>query len=197
MDALGLLGYNIKGMTPRAYLPAIKRDKNKLKSILGGYDGAKDTPWFLVFKELDEIYPGAKFIFTYRDEESWYKSARGRFGSLRRVQKEIIYGKGKGLMEDKEHSIKQYQKHNNEVLEYFKDRPNDLLKIDITKGVGWEEICHFLGVEIPAVDFPYSNKSDFKKGYYKPGFKSKFRFYRHKYKNLVHIWWWSKRGYIK
>ncbi|NEQ26956.1 MAG: hypothetical protein F6K28_49635, partial [Microcoleus sp. SIO2G3] len=44
------------------------------------------------------------------------------------------------------------------VVEYFKDRPDSLLVLDICGGEGWEELCTFLGT--PAIDqpFPYTKK---------------------------------------
>ena len=40
-----------------------------------------------------------------------------------------------------------YQLHYKNALEYFKNRPNDLLIMDITGGDGWEKLCPFLGIE--------------------------------------------------
>jgi hypothetical protein len=49
-----------------------------------------------------------------------------------------------------------YQLHYKNALEYFKDRPNDLLIMDITAGDGWEKLCPFLGIrEIPKISFPH------------------------------------------
>jgi len=46
----------------------------------------------------------------------------------------------KSLPKDyKENTIAVYKKHNEEVLEYFKHRPQDLLIMDITKGDEWEK----------------------------------------------------------
>ena len=43
------------------------------------------------------------------------------------------------------------------VEEYFKDRPQDLLIIDVTAGEGWEKLCPFLGSPVPDVPFPKAN----------------------------------------
>eukprot|EP01104_Vermistella_antarctica_P012626 TRINITY_DN3696_c0_g1_i1.p1 TRINITY_DN3696_c0_g1~~TRINITY_DN3696_c0_g1_i1.p1 ORF type:complete len:199 (+),score=42.90 TRINITY_DN3696_c0_g1_i1:803-1399(+) len=49
---------------------------------------------------------------------------------------------------NKEHYIKTYEDHNAAVKEYFKDRPNDLLIINITNGeLTWENLCPFLNIE--------------------------------------------------
>jgi Sulfotransferase domain len=43
------------------------------------------------------------------------------------------------------------------VLEYFEDRPEALLTLDITAGENWEKLCSFLGVPVPDVEFPFEN----------------------------------------
>ena len=50
-----------------------------------------------------------------------------------------------------------YLRHNEEVRSYFKDRPEDLLEIDITRDPGWHQLCAFLRKQIPAVQFPHLN----------------------------------------
>ena len=47
----------------------------------------------------------------------------------------------------------------NDIKEYFKDRPGDLLVMNICEGEGWEKLCPFLGVPIPNEPFPNVNKS--------------------------------------
>ncbi len=60
--------------------------------------------------------------------------------------------------------VKRFEQHNKEVIDYFKDRPNDLLVLDLAKGDGWEKLCSFLGADIPNVPFPHAHKaSDGKK----------------------------------
>jgi hypothetical protein len=72
---------------------------------------------------------------------------------------EWIYGRGKGLpKDDKRNSIEVYRRHNKDVLNYFKQREQDLLVLDFSKGDGWEKLCNFLHKEIPNVPFPHANK---------------------------------------
>ena len=54
--------------------------------------------------------------------------------------------------DDKKNTIDVYSKHNKEVIEYFENRPNDLLVLDFTKGDSWEKICPFLNKEIPKLN---------------------------------------------
>jgi hypothetical protein len=45
------------------------------------------------------------------------------------------------------------------VKEYFRDRPDDLLVMNICAGEGWEKLCPFLGLAIPKVKFPHEFKT--------------------------------------
>jgi len=45
--------------------------------------------------------------------------------------------------------------HVAEVKDYFKDRPEDLLIIDVCSGEGFAQLAPFLGAAIPAEPFPH------------------------------------------
>ncbi len=62
-----------------------------------------------------------------------------------------IYGQ-KGF--DAEVFLERYRRHNREVREYFKDRPDDLLEMDMDSGQNWDELCRFLGKPVPACAYP-------------------------------------------
>lgn len=192
-EALKILGYRVKDTTKRALIPILRGNYSKIIRMLKNYDAVEDTPWYIIYKELDELIPNSKFILTIRDEESWYKSVSRHIDNLRSANHEYIYGKGKGLpKDDKKHTIDVYNKHNSEVLEYFKHRPDDLLILDFTKGDGWEKLCHFLEKDIPNVPFPHYNNashgewvkmSKFK--FLRKSFNEKLRM---KYIDLMGLW---------
>lgn len=48
-----------------------------------------------------------------------------------------------------------YRRFHADVARYFADRPDDLLRIRICDGEGWEKLAPFLGKPIPAVPFPH------------------------------------------
>lgn len=193
-DALKILGYNVKDTSSRALLPILRGNYTKILSMLNRYDAVEDTPWYKIYKELDQHVPNSKFILTIRDDESWYNSVAQHIGDLRSAQHEWIYGRGKGLpKEDKENTIRVYREHNREVQDYFKDRPDDLLVIDFTKGEKWERLCAFLGKDIPNVDFPHRNhtrsaKSELKKNslkFQRKQIKSNFKI---RYIDMLGLW---------
>ena len=48
-----------------------------------------------------------------------------------------------------------YERHVREVEEYFKQRPRDLLVLDVCAGEGWEKLCAFLNKPVPPGPFPF------------------------------------------
>jgi hypothetical protein len=48
-----------------------------------------------------------------------------------------------------------YRRFHADVARYFADRPNDLLRIRICDGEGWEKLAPFLGKPIPGAPFPH------------------------------------------
>ena len=157
-DALRLLGYKVGDTRYKLLLPILKKNFDKVAKTVNRYDAVEDNPYPLIFKELDQLFPGSKFILTMREPESWYKSVKRHIGDLRDPMHEWIYGKGKGLpKDDKENTIRVFNEHNAEVKAYFKDRPDDLLILNFMEGDRWEKLCKFLGHDIPAQDFPHAN----------------------------------------
>ena len=117
------------------------------------YDAFTDDPISFLYKELDGMYPNSKFILTIRDKESYIKSYYNYFEGTELEKKP----------EEKEKILKEYDKHNNEVKDYFKGRPDKLLTINVVGGDGWEKLCNFLGKPIPETPFPHKNKGRYKK----------------------------------
>ncbi len=53
--------------------------------------------------------------------------------------------------------MNRYSQHSQEVVEHFAGRDNSLLIMNLGNGDGFEKLCPFLGVEIPAEPFPHMN----------------------------------------
>jgi hypothetical protein len=118
----------------------------------------EDNPWPLLYEILDHQYPGSKFILTFRDEKKWIKSIVNYFGKESTPMREWIYSVGSPQNQEKVY-LDRYRQHNQEVIEYFKDRPQDLLVISWEKGHGWKELCEFLEQPLITQPFPHVNKS--------------------------------------
>jgi hypothetical protein len=128
-----------------------------------------DLPITLLYRELDQAYPGSKFILTTRNEQTWIESVRkhwsgeynpfrGQWGTdpfTHKVHK-LLYGQ-RGF--NAEIFMARFRRHNAEVLEYFKNRPGDLLVMDMDSGAGWPELCSFLKQRIPFLRYPVALRS--------------------------------------
>lgn len=143
-DALEILGYKVCG-------PVWKIDERLVRS----FDAFQDMPWPLYYELLDQKCQNSKFILTIRNSESWINSCIRKFGGKKIKMHEIIYGGAGNPIYDEDRWIKKYEQNNESILEYFKDRPDDLLVLRITQGEGWEKLCPFLGHKIPNEDFPH------------------------------------------
>lgn len=155
---LSTLGYRVTGPNG-VQNPNI--DKNVLAmayELVDQYDAFQDNPWPIIYKQLDVKYPGSKFVLTLRDSGSWIRSQVRHFGRKETPMRKWIYGVG--CPEGNEDVyIKRFEDHNKEVIEYFKDRSEDLLILNLAKGDGWEKLCPFLRVDIPNISFPHANKA--------------------------------------
>lgn len=160
-SALNMLGYNVKDC-----LGVSKYTRGDLASIdkaaLLHYDALTDTPIPSFYQELDKEYPASKFILTIRDMDGWLKSCKKQFNQKSAdkqsaAHKELfldIYGTA---IFDEDKFKQGYLDFINKVKIYFKNRPDDLLIINVTNGEGWEKLCPFLDRPIPEHPFPKSN----------------------------------------
>jgi hypothetical protein len=117
-------------------------------------DAGKHSPWPLLYRELDDAYPGSKFILTIRDVDEWWASVLTRFGGKSTEMRAWIYGAGDPEGHEDLYK-KRYEAHNAEVLGYFSNRPDDLLVFAIANGEGWDQLCPFLGIPMPSEPFPH------------------------------------------
>lgn len=166
--ALQVLGYRVAG--PNAVKnPNIAQAVHAMAyRIAENYDAFQDNPWPLLYREMDERYPGSKFILTVRPEDDWIKSVVRHFGSATTPMRKWIYGVGAPLGNEDIY-LARYRRHNADVIAYFSTRPDDLLVFDITGGGGWSELCRFLGHGIPAEPFPHANRALSGQGERRPG----------------------------
>jgi hypothetical protein len=137
------------------------------QAIYKGYESAVDWPTAGFFRELRAVYPAAKFILTYRSPESWvesfsetiYKALAGKDQAPPELQDWIAMagrvidrtGFPSGL--DAAGLTKAYTAHNEAVKAAIPAK--QLLLYQVKDG--WEPLCAFLGVPVPAEPFPRTN----------------------------------------
>jgi hypothetical protein len=83
------------------------------------------------------------------------KWALFRAPRLNRIRFQRIATYGANWFTDPDRLSYVYDTHRANVISYFKDRPGDLLVMDVCGGEGWEKLCPFLGLAIPNVPFPH------------------------------------------
>lgn len=136
-------------------------------SEIDHHNAASDISVACRFAELDKLYPGSKFILTVREIDKWLDSCHFHFhqkvnpARLSPQLKEFLLGfrlKAFGtVIYDRLLFEKAYEKHLNQVKNYFDGRPDDLLIINIGSGNEWPELCNFLAKTIPDRPFPHHN----------------------------------------
>lgn len=145
---------------------ALQAKRNQLSRVLAEtekYEAFEDWPWFMVYKEIDERFPGSKFILTIRkDTETYVRSLRGHHEREGIRNKDFVkpywWDEVHGVAPDQwdyEKSAKRYETHNRDVLEYFRARPNDFLVVCWENGDGWAELSNFLNRRCPDEAFPH------------------------------------------
>ncbi|EAW20279.1 uncharacterized protein NFIA_099130 [Aspergillus fischeri NRRL 181] len=183
-------------------LSGIKRfDKADLDKLTADYDCLIEIPSFLGPALLDEYAqdPEVKFILTERDPDRWAKSVNGTAGFvvkaaasfplnvLKHFDKELgtFLALNTTLYAVVADSTKPGQPGNEAALrrnyvEYIKAVKNTvpkdrLLVVKLEDGLGWEQICPFLGVPIPEEKYPGGNDADNFKGLVEEYFNERTR----------------------
>jgi hypothetical protein len=134
---------------------------SKIFERMENYDSFEDWPWSLFYKDIDRHFEDALFILTTRKSpEIWYQSLckmAVRMGPFKNFEHHI-YGYSMPHGKKKEH-IDFYNKHNREVIEYFKDRPHKVLQLCWGNGDDGTKLAQFVGK--PNVDLKpqHINKS--------------------------------------
>ena len=154
--ALLEFGYSVLGCRLDMAPPLLQGNKQIALKEAGKYDALQDVPWAALYRELDQKYPGSRFILTCREEEAWLNSAAKHFKGNDIQLHEWLYGNGV-LLGNEELYINRYRQHNREVKAYFAGR-SDFIEMDLAAGDGWEKLCEFLAEPMPNKAFPHANK---------------------------------------
>ncbi|MDF9797445.1 hypothetical protein OKW21_002708 [Catalinimonas alkaloidigena] len=147
--------------------PSLKYFPHKLygikKHLLDEYDAFTDISVIPFYKELDKSYPGSKFILTIRDIDEWLESCSKypRFNwPLHKVPFKVIKLRQtiyRTVKFDEELFREAYHRHHKDVLDYFKNREDDLLVVNLCEGNQWEPLVDFLDTDHPEDEFPIKN----------------------------------------
>jgi hypothetical protein len=128
-----------------------------LEKDIDKYDAFFDFIWY-DWMQLVARFPDGKFILSYRDLESWLDSRL-----IHMIHNRFAPNYARNQQDVNTHQWRQtWERHNREVEEWFTKRgmSDQLLKINVCDGEGWEKLCPFLGKPIPDVEFPTKNSSE-------------------------------------
>ncbi len=129
-------------------------------------DGITDIQAAITYKQLDKIYPYAKFILTTRDENLWLNSIEDHWLQVVGINGQKINRHTKNIVTmmwgtakwSKENVLNVYRNHLREVNDFFKYK-NNFLTLDITSDS--KSICKlekFLNCKSSLQDIPHKNK---------------------------------------
>ncbi|GII76305.1 sulfotransferase family protein [Sphaerisporangium rufum] len=160
----------------RDWLAAARGEPQAWRRPLAGYAATTDWPGVAFWREMVDARPDAKIILTTRDAGKWYESVTGTVFAamagkipetsarlaafpaakeLAEFGREAVVGRTfGGDISDREHVIACYERHNQEVRDTV---PAGRL-LDYRVAQGWEPLCDFLGVPVPAEPFPHTNE---------------------------------------
>lgn len=181
--ALAELDIIVGNQTMGEYLAEDMLDK-RYKTLLQYCETAEafqDVPFSFpnVYKLLDKKFPGSKFILSVRDSsEQWFNSilkfhgkhwanngvptrkdlenANYLYRGYAYVVNQYIYG---DHYYEKEHYIKVYEDHIHDVKTWFKDRPDDLLVLNVAEEAAYFKFCDFIGKTPLRKEFPWENRT--------------------------------------
>lgn len=144
----------------------------------------QDVPFSLpnTFKILDDKFPNSKFILTIRDSpEVWYRSLTSfhskKFGNGNLPTKSdlektkyvypgwmwkmnrIIFNTPEDDIYNKSILIQCYIEYNTSVIEYFKDKPEKLLVVNLKEADVALKISKFLASKKVLTKIPWENKT--------------------------------------
>ena len=138
------------------------RFPSDLERAVEDHDAFEDLPWGLLYRELDERFPGSKFVLTVRrSPEAWLRSIQSHISGRRRwVGDFLVYG-SYDPVGDASKYLDIYRAHNDAVERYFADRPGALLRFCPETGSGWADLCAHLEIDdVPQIPFPHANATN-------------------------------------
>lgn len=154
------------------FLQAADGDADALAGAMAGCRSTVDWPGVYFWRELVVAHPAAKVVLTVRDPQKWYDSVHktiyqaavraqeaGMVSPPMTMSRRIVWdGTFGGRLGDRDHAIRVYEEHNEAVR---REVPAErLLEFEVAEG--WEPLCAFLDVPVPAEPFPRTNdQADF------------------------------------
>ena len=156
----------------RRHLPlwlASARGDPQWDAIFTGYRSSTDYPGCMFWRELAARYPEAKIVLTTRDPDRWFESVsetvmspqhRARFEAdptMAEFFRLTVFDSDlEGRLGDRDRMVEYFNRWNQAVID---EVPAERLLV-YRAGDGWQPLCDFLGVPLPAEPFPQVNSRE-------------------------------------
>jgi len=120
-----------------------------------------DTPVFCDYQQLDKHFPESKFIYLTRNAEQWLPSIKqllqrmivnlqrsdGGFNPyLKRCYNEVFSPLTAENIAQDDFLLQCYQKHQQDIIDYFHGREKDLLTIEVSNQNSYQQLLSFLAI---------------------------------------------------
>ena len=137
-------------------------------TIFANYQSSTDYPGCMFWRDLVTKYPDAKVILSTRDADKWFESGAATvFSPEHRAQFEgnpqmaeffqlTVFGDLGDSLGDRARMVDYFNRWNQAVIDEVS--PDKLLVY--RAGDGWEPLCEFLGVPVPAEPYPRVNSRE-------------------------------------
>lgn len=135
-------------------------------------DVISDSPCFSDYQQLDQLFPGSKFVYLQRELSKWIPSIQrlltkmephllpktGYFNPVLKRSFEQTFELSNENVLTEEHLSACYKRHQQQVDVYFHGR-SDLLSINISKQDSLQALYAFLGLQDQGLQqFPHLNQ---------------------------------------
>ena len=160
-------------------------DFSRIIELAATADAFQDIPFSLpgTYQALDRAFPGSKFILSVRSSpERWLQSVtrfhtkivgKNRLPTKEDLQEfsyrekgwlwrnqQLVYQVDADSLYDPDIYMQHYRQHNQDVMDYFAGRPQDLLVVNLEEAAVMPKLCAFLGFADVGLAMPHLNRSD-------------------------------------
>jgi hypothetical protein len=132
-----------------------KGDIEALRDEAAKWDVLEDFPWPMVYQEMAESFPDAKFALTRRSSTDVWLHSIERHVARNGAAHRGVFGINEGDDPAARYREKN-ESHLSEVRSYFAGSDR-FAEFCWEEGDGWPELCALLDVPIPKDPFPHSN----------------------------------------
>lgn len=148
---------------------ALRNDPVEWDAVFAGFAAAVDWPTSMYWQRTSETYPDAVILLSVRDDaRTWWESMDATVLKAARWALASDWTDGRDLLDllsrfvrspdwdDPSLLMAAYERHAEEVR---RTAPADRL-IEWRAADGWSPLCEALRVDVPAEDFPWTNRRE-------------------------------------